>query len=166
VLPVAVRGMVARAEGAAAPAALRLWPERLAGPGERPSAGLAQAGARYGDVTVFLVGDGAFVEPGGLWVRPGRAATLVVGRDGGGAVRLRLRNAPVENRVRIEVGRWRETWTLAPEEEREILVPAPTGARRPVVSIAAERGFRPSEVDPASEDHRGLGCRVEVAAER
>jgi hypothetical protein len=29
-----------------------------------------------------------------------------------------------------------------------------------VVSVRAARSFRPSEVDPKSDDHRKLGCQV------
>ena len=68
-----------------------------------------------------------------------------------------LRNAPVENRVTLESGQWREELTLAPGEERRVQVPVAPGQRAALVTATTTSGFRPSESTPGSRDERFLG---------
>jgi hypothetical protein len=77
-------------------------------------------------------------------------------------VDLLLRNAPVENRLTIEIGKWREELALGPGEERRVRVPLDGARGATLVTFAASTGFRPSAVEPGSRDDRFLGVWVRV----
>lgn len=129
--------------------------------GRLPRAGQA---ARYGDLAVFfLTADRAFPEATGFWVKGGAEATIAVGEPAPGlTLELRLRNAPVANRVSVRSGQWQESMDLAPGEERRVALPrivSPPAAR--LVSIRTDRGVRPVDLDPANRDLRSLGVWVE-----
>jgi hypothetical protein len=163
-------GLVVRGQaGATVPSsgAVRLVPEALLPRDAGAAAGRAEGGVRLGATRVFVIDEGAYVEPGGLWLRPGRTAELVVAPDArASAVGLFLRNAPVENRVEVQAGAWRLALELPPRGEREVTVPSPPGGRVVTVRMRADSGFRPAEVDTASRDERRLACWVEVRRAR
>jgi hypothetical protein len=71
-----------------------------------------------------------------------------------------LRNAPVDNRLTLEAGQWREELTLAPGEERRVQVPVAPGQHAALVTATTTSGFRPSEATPGSQDDRFLGVWV------
>lgn len=169
-LPVGVRALVVRGDEAARASVGRLVLrplEILRLPA--PLAGLvARQAVRYPGGAVYFLDAGAFAESNAFWVRGGRRTLVVLdapGRpmEGGGrAALLFLRNAPVDNQLAIEIGGWRETLSLAPREERTVLVPLPAGPGAALVALAARSGFRPAEWEPGSQDARLLGVWVEV----
>jgi hypothetical protein len=71
-----------------------------------------------------------------------------------------LRNAPVDNRVTLESGQWREELTLGPGEERLVRVPLGPGQRAGMVTATTTAGFRPSASNPDSRDDRFLGVWI------
>lgn len=141
---------------------MRLWAEPVA-LADRASAvpGLAVIGARYREAAVYGLDERAYVETGGVWTRPGeRASFVMVAPDRPSGLRLVLSGGPVENACVVEQDGWRERVALAPGERPVVRLPG-DGRRPRRVTVTAERGFRPSEADPASTDNRRLGCRIE-----
>jgi hypothetical protein len=101
------------------------------------------------------------LEPPGLWIRGHDSADLVVSPDAGAQARLFLRNNPKANRVNLVIGKRRETLDLGPGEERVVELPVEDG-RAVRLRVESTASFRPADVDPASTDHRALGCWIEI----
>jgi hypothetical protein len=72
---------------------------------------------------------------------------------------LTLRNGAAQSDVTILDGNREQHVTLQPGEERRVTIPASPG-RADVTRIRTSAGFRPSDVDPKSQDHRFLGVYV------
>jgi hypothetical protein len=124
---------------------------------------LARRAARYAGVSVFFLDDSAFPEPEGLWIGGARQSQIVVQSDiPRDAIRLHLRNAPVENRVVLTSGDWHEELALAPNQERQLDVPLVPGRAAALVTISSAAGFRPTDVDASSRDVRFLGVWLGV----
>lgn len=114
---------------------------------------------------VFLFHDeSAYPETDGFWVRGSSPAIVsVVSRTGRVTTNVRLRvRSPVANTVRIDTPGESRTIRLVPNEVVEFEVqPTPLdGTLR--MTIRPASGFRPSDLDPRSQDRRFLGCWVEV----
>jgi hypothetical protein len=131
---------------------MMLRPRTLDPPG-RPKALRA---ARLGPNAVYALDDEAFLEPGALWVRGERTARLVVQPDGVVGAVIRLHAGPVPNRVTVASAGWREEVTLAPQESRDLTLPAAAVAPA-VLEVHSATGFRPSEHGEESRDVRWLG---------
>jgi hypothetical protein len=118
---------------------------------------------RYGESTVYFLDDRGFPEPEAFWVGGARDTTVVVQPDGGrSTATLRLRNAPIQNRVTLSAGAWREVLQMAPGEERQIDVPLDAARGGGVLRLESSSGFRPAQHDPNSRDQRYLGVWVKV----
>jgi hypothetical protein len=111
-------------------------------------------------VIVYAV-ERAYLEPDGLWTAGGQNAEIVVQREAGEqAADFAMRAGPVATTARIRAGTFALVADLGPGEERALSIPlSPDGTA--AVTIAASRGFRPSEADPSSTDRRLLGVRLE-----
>ncbi len=123
--------------------------------------GLAQAlrAARLGSVTLFALDDNAFLEPGAAWIRGGLTARFIVQQDAGAAVVMRLQGGAVANTVTVAASGWRTDVALAPNEIRDL--PLPADALAPaVLSVTSATGFRVSEHTRGSDDVRWLGVYV------
>ena len=163
--PLPVRTLVVRGDEDAwrVVRGLTIEPLAIASERERLSADMARRGVRYGASTVYLLDDRIFPEPDGLWVGGGRDTALVVQPDAGsGALALRLRNAPVQNRVTVTAGAWRQVYQMAPAEELEIKVPLDPARDGGLLHIESSAGFTPAQQDPASRDQRYLGVYVKL----
>jgi hypothetical protein len=115
---------------------------------------------------VFLFHDGAsYPEGDGFWVRGEAGASVsVLSRTGRLTmpVRLRLRNGPRDNVVRITTPDGTQTVTLGPRESTDVRVtPTPLDGTLRMI-LHPERGFVPSRTEPGNRDDRLLGCWVEV----
>ena len=138
-------------------AALALQPVRVTSSAACPEA-RARAGARYGDATALFFDDRAFPEPDGFWVAGGRQAQVVVApASSGRTITLFVRNGAVANRVRLSDGTWSDALEMGPGEERLVSVPLDSRSGAASLLIRSETGFRPAEVDAASDDRRFLG---------
>ena len=160
-LPVAVNALVVSADRAPADVTAWVEPLRLDPGPDAFTRGRAATAVRYGDVIAYFVTDRQFPEPSGAWIRPDGPAVVVVQtetpRD---RLSLRLRNGPVENAVTVRTAAGSEQVPLAPGEERAF--PLPLSERRATaVTLAVARWFRPSDVNPGSDDVRRLGAWVE-----
>jgi hypothetical protein len=101
--------------------------------------------------------DAAYLDPAGFWVKASSSAAFALEALEGavGNVRIRIANGGVPNRVGLEAPRSKESFALAPWEEREILV---AGEEAVILfNVRSEGGFRPADVDPGSRDRRRLG---------
>ena len=142
---------------------LRLEPLALVPQARRPTDAFARRAVLYGQATVFFLDDGSFAEPEAFWVAGARSTSIVVQpNDPAAAVDLHLRNAPVENRLVVESGKWREEVPLGPGEERRLRVPLEPTRDATLVHLSSAAGFRPSAVEPNSRDDRYLGVWVRV----
>jgi len=161
--PVDVRAIVVRGDeqarrtlGRLVIAPLSLVPVR-----DRLAVDHALHGVRYGAATLFFMDDRSFPEPAAFWIGGSRTTSVVLHPDAPAAVAtLLLRNAPVDNRVLIEAGPWREELQLGPGEEHRVQVPLDTGRGATLIRFTASSGFRPSAGDAASRDDRFLGVWV------
>ena len=117
---------------------------------------------RYGPALVFLLDGDAYVEREGTWIAGGKSAQFAIAPDSGAAIRLFVRNAPVQNDVTLESGPWRQTLALKPREERIIDVPVEGARLGAVLRVTTSAGFRPSDLDPSTTDRRLLGCWIET----
>jgi hypothetical protein len=163
--PVDVRAIVVRGDDQARRAvrSLVIEPVSLVPPARRLSREYARRAVRYGDATVYFLDERSFPEPEAFWVGGARRASAVLQPDANGPVaHLLVRNAPVENRVLVQSGSWREEVTLGPGEERRVDVPLDTERGATLVTIGTSAGFQPSAVDPKSRDDRHLGVWVKV----
>ena len=127
-----------------------------------PSAtGLAQAlrAARLGSVTLFALDDNAFLEPGAAWIRGERTARFIVQPDAGAAAVMRLQGGAVANTVTLAASGWRIEVALAPNDIRDLALPADALAPA-VLSVTARPASGPSEHTPGSDDVRWLGVYV------
>jgi hypothetical protein len=161
--PVDVRALVVRGDEDARRGIRRVLVEPLAliGSRDRLTDLRARRAVKYDGASVFFLDDRSFAEPEGFWLGGGRQSSFVVQSDDARAsIPFRLRNAPVENRLTLESGQWREELTLAAGEERQIEVPLAPGQRAALVTSTTTAGFRPSESTPGSRDDRFLGVWV------
>jgi hypothetical protein len=159
-LPVAVRALSVRAASSAGVSAIELRP---IAPAEPPDTALgdriARHSARYGDVRVFFVDDRTAPEEDGYWIWGAREGAIVSTiRD------VVLRNGAARNDVTVVTGSREQQVTLNPGEERPVAIPPAYLPRPQLTRIRTSAGFRPSDVDPHSQDHRLLGVYVVMPA--
>jgi hypothetical protein len=161
--PVDVRALVVRADEDARRAIGRVLVEPLSivGPGARLTDAVARRAVKYATASVFFLDEQSFAEPDGFWLGGSRESSFVVQPDRpSGSVTLLVRNAPVDNRVTLVSGQWREELSLAPNEERHIQMPLGPGQTAALVTATVTSGFRPSQSVPDSRDQRFLGAWV------
>lgn len=161
--PVDVRALIVRGDEGARRAVRRVVVEPLSivPAGARLTDLVARRAVKYEGASVFFLDDRSFAEPDAFWVGGSRQSTFVVQPARlQSSVDLHLRNAPVDNRLTLESGQWREELTLAPGEERHVQVPLGPGHRAVLVTATTTAGFRPSESTPGSRDDRFLGVWV------
>jgi hypothetical protein len=128
---------------------------------DRPADGAeAGHGARYGSAAVYALTGTVWVEPGGMWVGGAGAAGFVVRPDEPGAIHVFLRNGPMTNVVTLVSGPWRQEVRLQAGEERVVDVPADPRRLAAPLQVMSAQGFRPSEVNPKTDDDRFLGVWV------
>jgi len=117
----------------------------------------------YGPALVYFFDDEVFAEQPGFWVRGGAAARFAtMSVQPGAAVQLFIRNAAVDNRVRVSIDGRTEELELKPREERPLPIPAVAGRRASLITVDSDSGFRPSQVEPGSTDNRYLGVWIEL----
>jgi hypothetical protein len=121
---------------------------------------VAWQGARYGPAVLFHINGRVDFEPGGVWVRGMQPAEFIVVPDAESPIRVFVRSAPIENRVVLESGSWREELNLGPSEERIVSMPADATRMGTALRVTSRRSISPAAIDPQSEDRRVLGCFI------
>ncbi len=162
-LPVPVRALTIRAPTAAGVSAIELRPagsrdQAYVGIGRSADATLAHHAAAYGTTSVFFLDDRTTPEADGFWVWGAREGAVVFDPRLSDLT-LTLRNGAVQNDVTILDQNREQHLSLQPGEARRITIPA-SPRRADVTRIRTSAGFRPSEVDPHSQDQRFLGVYV------
>jgi hypothetical protein len=122
--------------------------------------GTAHRAAHYQAADAFFLDENAYPEPTGFWVAGGRIARVIVGNSAQ-EFELVVRNAPVDNKVTIDVDDESNELSLGPGEERMVTLPKARRGPYRVLRIMSKNGFRPSEADPGNTDLRYLGCWVQ-----
>jgi len=161
--PVGVRSLVVEGDAAAARSvsAVELAPVGRSDVSDFVSASeSAHRAARYESADAFFLDENAYPEPTGFWVAGGRTTRLMIASRGE-SVDLFVRNAPVENRVTIDVDGETHELTLGASEERVVPLPKRNRGSALLVRITSRSGFRPSQAEPGSTDLRYLGCWIE-----
>lgn len=112
--------------------------------------------------------DEAYLDPSGFWVKASARAIFALESPESpqAPFLVRLANGGVENRVVVtalaatesEGESESESLSLSPWEEKDVLIGG-RGAVR-IFTVESEKGFRPSDLDPASRDDRALGVRL------
>ncbi len=164
-LPVGVSGVSIRGDDEARRnvRTIVVEPASLVSAADRLGLQLARRAVAYASATVFMLDDRSFPEPDAFWLGGARESSVVVqAQPARAAITLLVRNAPVENRVVIQSGRWREELTLNPGEERRVDVPLDPQRGAALIEFSVSSGFRPSEHDAASRDDRYLGAWIKV----
>jgi hypothetical protein len=117
---------------------------------------------QYPDRPTALLDGDAWMEPPGTWVAGESSAEFAVAPDPQSPIQLFLRNGPVANTVSLESAGWHETFTFAPGAEQLVQIPVDHVHRPVPLTVAASHGFRPADLDPASDDVRFLGVWIET----
>jgi hypothetical protein len=170
-LPVRIESLTLRADRSLTSALARatLYPQRLTTTAQRLTDDVATSAGRYGTTVVYeLAQSVVFGEPGiyfespGFWVTGGREAAMVFASASGQRIqRLLVRNGAAANQVSLSSGVWRQEFPMGPGQETTVDVPL-ASAEASVVRVRTSSGFRPSAVDPRSQDQRFLGCWIEI----
>jgi hypothetical protein len=164
-LPVNVGSIVVEGDEEAARSVkgLALRAIQLVPPANRLTNAYARRVERYGPGLAYFFDDNAFAEEPGFWVRGGSAARVAAAAiQPGTPLQLFVRNAPVINRVNLEIDGHAQTLELQPREERMVPLPVSSPRGAALISISSDSGFRPSEVEPGSTDNRYLGVWIEL----
>jgi len=165
--PVDVRAIVVRGDEQARRMVrdLILEPVSIVPPSQRLTPEYARHAVLYPTATVFFLDERSFPEPDAFWIGGGRQSTVALQATAPNplpSITLDVRNAPVENRVVMESGSWRQEMQLGPGESRQIVVPAANPPGTALLTVTTSAGFRPSAVDPKSRDDRFLGLWIQV----
>jgi hypothetical protein len=165
-LPVDVASLTIRGDGRTDSAAvhLRLRPTALAGPVNADGRRAVRA-ARYGRARVFAFDERAYLEPTGFWTRADGVASLVVDTDApedAAGRPLIVRAGAADTSVEMTVGAWTTRLSLAAGQQESVQLPPLDGTRGWALTIRSGPGFRPSAIDPSSDDVRQLAVWVEL----
>jgi hypothetical protein len=104
----------------------------------------------------------AYPEGGVFWTRGEWVTTVKVVPAGASTVSLVLQAGAWRGAVRVTADDTTHTVPMEPWSHARVDLPIGPRVASLSIEIAAPAGFRPSEVDPSSRDHRWLGCRVRV----
>lgn len=164
-LPVDVASLTIRGSGSGAAArGLELRPTAVAGP-VNPDGRRALRAMRYGDARVFAFDERVYLEPSGFWTRADRSAIVVIDSGAPGEAPGRamvVRAGAVATSIELSAGEWSTRLVLAAGQQQTVQLPPLNGARAWTLNLRSGPGFRPSEVDPASDDVRRLAAWVEL----
>ena len=103
----------------------------------------------------------AYLDPIGYWVRAGHRAQFVIEGDFGGTCLLTVANGGQENWVEVTYEETVHSFTMGPWERREVAMTADGDVL--YLSVRSVSGFRPSEVEPSTDDSRLLGVLVTLS---
>ncbi|MGE3488397.1 MAG: hypothetical protein AB7N29_00215 [Vicinamibacterales bacterium] len=165
-LPVDVASLTIRGDGRSDPAAagLRLRAIRVADPVNEDGRRATRA-VRYGHARVFAFDERVYLEPGGFWTRADGTAAVVIDTDAAAEESGRplvVRAGAVATSVELSVGEWFTRLSLAAGQQETVQLPPLNGSRAWALTIRSGPGFRPSAIDPASDDVRVLAVWMEL----
>jgi hypothetical protein len=131
---------------------------------ENPPRRIEEIGGRAGAYLIYLDGN-AFPEGGVFWTRGTERAEVSIAPGGFSRVRLTFHLGPHGGDVKIETAGDEQTIKVEANGTAEAVIVVPPGQRLIPMTIQSPTSFRPSEVDPASDDARTLGVQVRMDVE-
>lgn len=144
--------------------AITITPSAIVNAGDRPHLPVVLAAASYPAASLFFHDEQMYPEPQGFWTIGHHASqvTVAVPPDHASTpVMLRMHPGATPNVATIRTFGWQQRVELTPGKEVDVELPMfPSGVVP--LTIDAESGFYPKDVDPASTDRRFLGIWVEV----
>ena len=114
---------------------------------------------------VVYVDEHAFPEDGVFWTRATEPAEVLVAPGPYSTIGLTLHLGPNSGDVKVSVSGEEQIVRVEANGTAEVQVPVPHGVRLLPITIQSPTMFRPSEVDPKSDDARQLGVQVRVSLE-
>jgi hypothetical protein len=125
------------------------------------SGGSAHRAASYDSASVFFLDEHAYPEPTGFWVAGGRSADVIIANRSNNRD-LFVRNAPVDNRVTLDINGKAQELRLGPGQEQLVRLQPSPNSQLLRVRVSPQTGFRPSTTEAGSTDQRYLGAWIEV----
>ena len=104
----------------------------------------------------------AYPEGGVFWTRGTETAHVLVAPAGASRIVLTLHLGPLAGVVRLSLAGKEYAPTVASNDLTKFEVDVPPNLRLVPMTFQCTDSFRPSEVDPSSDDVRRLGCQVRV----
>ena len=131
--------------------------------GARPLVPVVLAAAHYPPASVFFHDEQLYPEAQGFWTIGGRTSRVTVAAPPGQQtpVLVRMHPGAKANHVTLSTFGWEQHYELVPGQAVEVELPRFASGVVPL-TITADSGFYPQDIDPASTDRRFLGAWVEV----
>ena len=143
--------------------AITITPTAVVDAGARPLVPVVLAAANYPGATMYFHTEQLYPEAAGFWTIGGQSSQVTVATPPGhtAPVVLRMHPGAKANTVTVSTFGWQQSFDLVPGQSAEFELPQfPSGVVP--LSITAETGFYPRDIDPASTDRRFLGVWMEV----
>ena len=114
---------------------------------------------------VIYVDDNAYPEGGVFWTRGTQGAEVLLAPGNYSRLGLTLHLGPHAGAVRLSVAGQVQAAEVEVNGTAEVKIDLPHGQRLVPISIQSPTSFRPSEVNPSSDDTRLLGAQVRIGLE-
>ena len=144
-------------------ASITITPTAVVDAGARPLVPVVLAAANYPAASIYFHDEQLYPEAEGFWTIGGRSSRVTVAARPGQTTPIVVRMHPgaKANTVTISTFGWQRYYELVPGQAVEVELPQFASGVVPL-TITAESGFYPRDIDPASTDRRFLGAWVEV----
>ncbi len=169
-LPLPVRRVTVRAPDPAVASAIRhieIVPRAIVPAGDRDSGVVRVLEPILGRDAAFVAytDEHAYPEGGIFWSRGTAETRVLVAPGGASRMRLTLSTGPMSGAVTLSVAGKPFVVDMVGRTDHSVVFELPQGAQIVPLTVESAVMFRPSEVDPASTDTRGLGCQVRIGLE-
>jgi hypothetical protein len=152
---------------AASVSRVEIVPTVLVSTGERekrPARRIEAVPDRAGAYLIY-VDDNTFPEGGVFWTRGTQEAEVLLAPGTLSRVAVTLHLGPHAGDVRLTVAGKSQTVAVEANGTAEVQIDLPHDQRLVPIRIQSPTSFRPSEVNPASDDARLLGCQVRIGVD-
>lgn len=169
-VPAATRRMVVRVPDLAVARAiteLQIDPVAIVPPSlrdPRPARMIESLPGTEGRYLVYTDGE-AYPEMGTFWTRGTAETTVLVAPAGASRMTLTLSTGPMAGTVTVTGAGQTQRVAMPGNQEQTIALDVPPGVRLVPLTIQSSVMFRPGEINPSTNDMRGLGCQVRIALE-
>ena len=144
-------------------ASITITPISVVDAGDRPLVPIVLAAAAYPAATLFFHDEQLYPEAKGFWTLGSNTAhvTVAVPKGQTAPVVLHVHPGAAANHITISTFGWQKIFNLVPGEAVDVELPVFDSGVVPL-TISADSGFFPKDVDQTSTDRRFLGIWVEV----
>jgi hypothetical protein len=168
-IPVAVRRLTVATSGSLARHAVRvdLQATAIVSPGDREHGAVRELESipEHPGAFIAYINEHAYAEGGVFWTRGTGEASVLVAAEGARRMSLTLFSGAAATNCTVTVAGEPKSVEMTPGKTSTVSFVVPPGQRVVPLTVRASAFFRPSEVDPASTDNRGLGCQVRIGLE-